>query len=465
MLNRIDRRLNEKKSIKNQLTKKYGIQYSDMINQILDNGNNLIYTDKIIKEIENTLKKKINDTVPTKPKLLVKPHIAERIKELKAQIELSNNSYNKSTQLETDRDYKLTPFNTDRKNKNVEITSIAINLKPDGKKRVISDKFDITQRKRHTVMGIPVISSKELNNNLDVIRRVQQDSKKSPFRMSLARSPNPDHHIKITSNISSQQFMPTTVKESLDELGPIYNSRTKPKSLLKNPSHAKSPTINRVQFDKLNMLYIDRVKSNNIDDEVLKDIDSSLSDLPFARRGRSTGNFITGRDNNSIKRLVERASIDISNKDLSDIDMNLELDEIKEIVSGEGSFISQDMFKPKKPEKKEPKTACNRKSQHIRTNDDNRVKRMSLAVNTTPKKPVNAKKDANIIKELSAPSKYVNNRPSTFIKKSGTKNKLLQKSSTTPIEINPLAGIDELIKDFAIPYIEKKDNSNSICGR
>lgn len=456
MLTRNERKSDAKISLRHLLIQKYGSAKLELINQVLDSKADLEFTDKSIKELEKMIDKKNLEKNSMKSKLLVKPHIAKKLLSLKKVPDLLNTSINKSTQIETDRPNLINQFNTESKELQGDNGRKVLASKTDIKKRFISDKFDSSQRKRHTVLGLPSISFKELDKNLDNLKLVKQSPKTSLHKISNNTNLAIEQQGPCTINITCQPTLSNNIKDLSDKATPNQQSRSKPKSLLKNSFCMKSPHPNNTFFNSAVGNQLDHMNSFNIKDEVLKDIDESITDEKAVKRGKSTGNFITGRDNHSLKRLIAQTSNEASDKEISEIDMNLELDEIREIVSGEGSFISQDMFKPKKPDKKEPKTAYNRKSQNINIKVIRSTKQITQLVNETPNKKIITCRNPLNSKEIQVPIKTSINGHPSLAKKNGNRIKESRVEVNTPLRNRQISNPELGLRTLKSPPIKDR---------
>lgn len=436
MIDRKDKLADRKVTLKRQLIKKHGIRHTELIEQIVEKNADLLYNENPLKEAEKMLRLQAKDFEPSKTKLLVKPHIVKKIQALQKKMEYANNSLTKSTHMESEPARYDNLFEAN--NRQLEEAPRPKNgiSKVESQWRLLSDNVVKDPRKRHTIMVLPSASSKELGMNFETFKPVQEVNQKQQTKKT---------QVSINNNKPQNS---NDRSDNLKKLGPAVYTKPKPKSLLKtNIAVSLHKEDNKIFLNRLDRIYNEALNSE-IEDEILKDIDKSYNEQDNPKRGKSVGNFITGRGTHSLRRLGEKASFEASCENIDDEDINLELDEIREMASREGSFISQDLFKQKKPAKKDNKTEMSRKGAKSKPINDRSNVQTSKQFTMTPIKSKNVPTLKSATKELSTGSKV--NRPTNFIKKSESKVQVTTQEQKVPRGMKRVSEVDGLIKDFVV---------------
>ena len=466
MPNPVDKLAERRIALKNQLTRIYGSKQVEVITQVLERHPDLLYNENPFKEAERLVKAQLKEPGPRKSKLLVKPHIAKRIQDLQKRMDYTNNPLTKSTQAEPEAKDHFNPFKVESERVIGPPMIKTFNTKQQSPWKLVTEKHDGHHRKRNTDIGIPSSLAKDpeqsvrgpqcapkgepRDNPIKAFNKVQRPKASLPYNNTLEVDTN-DHCARTDKH---QPFNESP--EALKQTGPAKH--TKPKSMLKVPRDGSTlKSGNKGLLGKLDKLYNDTVNSH-IDDEILKGIDtSSLGDSPI-KRGKSVGNFITGRGTKDLKRLELRTSFEFSQDEAIEGDINLELDEIREIASKEGSFISQDLFKQKKPAKKEAKPGPKGKPADTKTKPappatkpKPKPKKQVIA---TPSKPKASEKVRRPNTEQSTPHKPTTTRPTNFIKKTETKAEKPKHPQEIRRGMKRVSEVEGLVTDFTAQSTE-----------
>lgn len=407
--------------VQKQLLLKYGFKHKELISEVLDNNSTLLLKENPFRELEKTLKMRLNTGNQIKSKLMVKPQVAKRLSSLNKQlhnfsgVEVDHMNLNHTP---------LSNFHTSEKK--VARFSVGANYNPfsedrESKWRLLSNKEikNGVRRSTHFTNNFRQSTGGDLIRNFDTFRsnnRITEEEERV------------DYENNITSMVNKINFgdRDRRTNFSINERGSRFMD-DKPRSLLKKPrnSNMAFETQNNNHVSKADKMFYKTVSRNELRGNVLQ----SLSVEPINheketnKRNKSRGNFITGRMVDQLKKIDEENKMDSSFDGIFNPILERDLNEIVEIASREGSFISQDFFMiDKDDKKKEVKTPV----LDVKIKKSTIMSRDGKKINSNNKEKKRAVKYLKSTKKSPSPKIKTNKRDSVKTKRVTKKTKKIE---------------------------------------